>query len=305
MKVGSHEITVSNREKIFFPNDGVTKGDVIDYYQKIADVILPHTRGRPISMERYPDGIGEEGFYQKELPGYFPDWVDRARVDVREEGSQLQVVCDTAATLVFLADQGCITPHTWLSRTDRLGFPDKMIFDLDPPGDDFEPVRRAAFLFRDLADELEMPSYAMTTGSRGVHVVIPLDRGSDYDSVRNYAQAMAESLASRHTGTLTTDIRKERRHGRLFLDTLRNAYGQTSVPPYALRARDGAPVATPVTWDELDDPGLNSRTYTIANIFRRLGQKGDPWEGIYSHAISLESRVEALRERSGLSRWKG
>jgi bifunctional non-homologous end joining protein LigD len=305
MKVGSHEIALSNKEKIFFPRDGLTKGDVIEYYRKIAEVMLPHIRGRPISMERYPDGIGGEGFYQKDLPGYFPDWIDRARVDLKEDGSQFQVVCEDAETLVFLADQGCITPHTWLSRKDRLNFPDKMIFDLDPPGDDFEPVRRAAFLLKDFSDELEMPSYAMTTGSRGLHVAVPLDRTSDYDAVRNFAQAMAESLASGHAGTLTTDIRKEKRHGRLFLDIFRNAYGQTSVPPYALRARNGAPVATPVTWDELQDPGLHSRTYTIGNILRRLGQNGDPWEGIYSHGISLESRVEMLQERTGLSRWKG
>jgi bifunctional non-homologous end joining protein LigD len=304
MKVGSHEIAVSNREKIFFPEDGLTKGDIMDYYLAIADIMLPHTRGRPISMERYPEGIGGEGFYQKELPGYFPDWVDRVSVDLKEDGSQFQVVCEKKATLVFLADQGCITPHTWLSRRDHLTFPDKMIFDLDPPDEDFDPVRRAAFLLKDFADELGMLSYAMTTGSRGLHVVIPLDSFQDFDSVRNFAQAMAESLASRHSATLTTDIRKEKRRGRLFLDTLRNAYGQTSVPPYAVRARNGAPVATPLSWDELQDPELHSRTYTIKNIFRRLSRKQDPWKDIYSHGISLASQGGKLREQPDLSHWK-
>jgi bifunctional non-homologous end joining protein LigD len=304
VKVGSHEIAVSNREKVFFPDAGLTKGDLIDYYLAIADMMLPHTRGRPISMERYPEGAGKEGFYQKEIPGYFPDWVDRAGVELKEGGSQFQVVCEQAATLVFLADQGCITPHTWLSRKAHLHLPDKMIFDLDPPGDDFEPVRKAAFLLKDFADELEMPSFVMTTGSSGLHVVVPLDAKEDFDAVRNFTQSMAESLASRHSATLTTEIRKEKRKGRIFLDTLRNAYGQTSVPPYAVRARNGAPVATPLSWDELHDPDLHSRTYTLKNIILRLSNQKDPWRDIYSRGISLASREENLREKTGLSRWK-
>ncbi len=304
MQVGPYRIEVSNPGKVFFPGDRYTKGDIIEYYQKIGETMLPHLRGRPISMERYPDGIGGEGFYQKEIPGYFPNWVDRARVELKDDGSQFQVTCEKTATLVFLADQGCITPHTWLSRNGHLNFPDKMVFDLDPPGSDFEPVRKAAFLLRDFADELEMPSFVMTTGSRGLHVVIPLDAGEDFDAVRNFAQAMAESLASRHGNLLTTEIRKEKRKGRLFLDTLRNAYGQTSVPPYALRARDSAPVATPLSWDELNDPDLHSRSYTLGNIFRRLGRKKDPWSDIYRNGLSLASRKEKLTEQTGLSRWK-
>jgi bifunctional non-homologous end joining protein LigD len=303
MKVGSHEITVSNRDKVFFPEPGLTKGDLIDYYLAIADVMLPHTRGRPISMERYPEGIGGEGFYQKEIPGYFPDWVDRVGVELKDGGTQFQVVCDLAATLVFLADQGCITPHTWLSRKENLHFPDKMIFDLDPPGDDFEPVRKAAFLLKDFADELMMPSFVMTTGSSGLHVVIPLNATLDFEAVRNFAQMMSESLASRHPETLTTDIRKDKRRDRIFLDTLRNAYGQTSVPPYAVRARAGAPVATPLSWEELQDPDIHSRTFTLRNIFRRLGEENDPWEKIYSQSISLAPQIEKMRKQTDLSRW--
>jgi bifunctional non-homologous end joining protein LigD len=278
MKVGSYDVEVTNPEKVFFPGDGLTKGDLIRYYREVADTILPHMRGRPISMERFPEGIGVEGFYQKEIPPYFPDWVDRVSVELKDDRSQFQVVCEKAATLVFLADQGCITPHTWLSRRERLDCPDKMIFDLDPPGEDFEPVRRAAFLVKEFADDLLMPSYVMTTGSHGLHVVIPLDASQDFDTVRAFAQAMAESLASRHAAGLTTEIRKEKRKGRIFLDTLRNAYGQTSVPPYAVRPRSGAPVATPLSWDELHDTALHAR-------------------------ISLAPLTDRLREQTGLSRW--
>jgi bifunctional non-homologous end joining protein LigD len=303
MRVGSYDIAVTNPEKVYFPADGLTKGDLIGYYLAVAEAMLPHLSGRPISMERFPEGIGGEGFYQKEVPDYFPEWVDRVSVELKDDRSQFQVVCEKAATLAFLADQGCITPHTWLSRKDELDHPDKMVFDLDPPGDDFEPVRRAAFLVKQFADELGMPSFAMTTGSHGLHVVIPLDAGQDFDVVRAFAQAMAESLASRHAATLTTEIRKEKRKGRIFLDTLRNAYGQTSVPPYAVRPRAGAPVATPVTWDELRDTSLHARSHTLRTIPDRLARTGDPWKEIYSRGISLASRTELLREKTGLSRF--
>jgi bifunctional non-homologous end joining protein LigD len=303
MRVGPYDIAVTNLEKVFFPEDGLTKGDLIGYYLSVADAMLPHMRGRPVSMERFPEGVGGEGFYQKEIPPYFPDWVDRVSVELKDDRSQFQVVCEKAATLVFLADQGCITPHTWLSRRERLHDPDKMIFDLDPPGEDFEPVRRAAFLLKEFADELRMPSYVMTTGSSGLHVVIPLDSTQDFDAVRTFAQAMATSLASRHAASLTTEIRKEKRRGRIFLDTLRNAYGQTSVAPYAVRPRAGAPVATPVSWDELRDTSLHARSYTLRTIPGRLSVMGDPWKEIYSQGISLASRTERLREQTGLSRW--
>ncbi len=303
MKVGAYDVAVTNQKKVFFPEDGISKGDLIGYYRDVADTMLPHMQGRPISMERFPEGIGGEGFYQKEVPPYFPDWVDRVAVELKGDRSQFQVVCDKAATLVFLADQGCVTPHTWLSRKERLGYPDKMIFDLDPPGDDFEPVRRAAFLLKEFTDDLGMPTYVMTTGSHGLHVVIPLDANQDFDAVRTFAQAMAESLASRHARGLTTDIRKEKRKGRIFLDTLRNAYGQTSVPPYAVRPRPGAPVATPLSWDELRDTSVKARSYTLRNGRERLEQEGDPWKEIYSQGISLASLAEKLREQTGLSRW--
>jgi bifunctional non-homologous end joining protein LigD len=298
MEIDGYEIGISRTDKLFFPGEGITKGDIVDYYARIADTMLPYMRGRPISMERFPDGIGEEGFYQKEIPDYFPAWVDRAEVRLKEgEGeTQPQVVCEKRATLVYLADQGCITPHIWLSRKDKLDRPDKMMFDLDPPGEAFAPVRIAALALKELLDALDIPSFVMTTGSRGVHVVVHLERGQRFAFVRTFARVVAEVLTARHPDTLTTEVRKEEREDRVFLDTLRNAYGQTSVTPYAVRARKGAPIAAPLDWDELKRRELHSQSYTITNIFRRLGQKEDPWKGIFRHAISLETRLEALEE---------
>lgn len=286
--VDDRTISLSNLDKIFFPDDGVSKGDLIDYYRRIAGVMLPHMAGRPISMQRFPDGIAGEGFYQKEAPAYFPEWVERAQVWVEEEENrQPQVVCSNTATLVYLANQACITPHVWLSRRDKLYYPDRMVFDLDPPDGDFGPVRSAARAMRKALDANGLKSFVMTTGSRGLHVVVPLAREVEFDEVRKAARRLAEQVAGEAPDRLTVEMAKVDRQGRLFLDYLRNSYGQTTVAPYAVRAKPGAPVATPLDWDELDDTGLNAQSYTIQNIFRRLGQKDDPWRDMREQAQSL------------------
>ncbi len=293
--VDNRTLHVGNLEKVFFPDDGITKGDLIDYYARIAETMLPHLRDRPLSLQRFPDGIEEEGFYQKEIPDYFPSWIGRAQVTVKEDRrSQAQVVAGDAPTLAYLADQGVVTLHGWLSRATRLDYPDKLIFDLDPPDDDFEQVRAAAFILRDILRELELAPFVMTTGSRGVHVVIALNAEADFDSVRTFAKGCAKLLAHRHPSQLTTETRKDKRQGRLFLDYLRNAYGQTGVIPYTVRARPGAPVATPLDWDELHDSSLTSQSYTLKNIFRRLGQKTDPWQTFTRHGASLTDAEEKL-----------
>lgn len=287
--VDNQTIHLSNLEKVLFPGEGITKGDLIDYYQRMAEVMLPHMAGRPISMQRFPDGIAEEGFYQKEAPAYFPEWIDRVQVWVREEESQQpQVLCNNAATLVYLANQACITPHVWLSRQDRLEYPDRLIFDLDPPNDAFEPVRNAALALREALRAQGLVSFVMTTGSRGLHVVVPIARESTFDNVRGVAHRLVEQLARRAPDRLTVEMAKADRQGRLFLDYLRNAYGQTTVAPYAIRAKPGAPIATPLDWEELGDTSLHSQSYTLKNIFRRLGQKADPWRDIREQAQSLK-----------------
>ena len=291
---GSLTVETSREGKVLFPDDGLTKGDLIAYYERIADVMLPHIEGRPLTMHRFPDGIGEEGFYQKEMPDYFPDWFDRVKIEKREGGTQTQVTCENTASLVYLANQACITPHIWLSRADDLERPDRIIFDLDPPDDDFAPVREGAFRLRGLLNELDLPSFAMLTGSRGVHVVIPIQRGPDFETGRRFARAVAKKLADHFPDELTVEQRIAKRGERLFLDTARNAYGQTAVAPYALRALRGAPVATPVDWSEMRDGDLRASSYSVNNIFRRLSQKPDPWKDIRRFAEALEGRLELL-----------
>lgn len=284
--VGNHAIDLSNLDKVFYPEAGVSKGDVIDYYEGIAEVMLPHLEDRPLSMKRYPDGLSGEGFFQKEIGDYFPDWIDREKIQ-KSGGSNTQVICNTKATLVYLANQACLTPHVWLSRRSHLDKPDRMVFDIDPPGDDFSAVRRAAQQVADVLQELDLPVYYQTTGSKGVHVVVPLQSRDSFDDVRKFAADLAELVANRHASDLTTAVRKEKRQGRVFLDTNRNAYGQTMVAPYSLRAREGAPIATPITANELGRSDLHARSYTIKNISRRLAQREDPWKDINRHAHTL------------------
>jgi bifunctional non-homologous end joining protein LigD len=297
IKIGSRTIQADHLDKVIFPEEGITQGDLVDIYRKLAGTLLPHLEDRPLTMQRFPDGIDDQGFYQKEAPDYFPDWITRVSITVKGEGiEQPQVICDKEATLVYWIDQELVTPHVWLSRVNKLDHPDKLVFDLDPPNTDFAPVRTAAEYLHDLLEELGMVSFVMTTGSRGAHVVVPLDGCADFDAVREFAHNVAHVLARRHSDRLTVETRKEKRGDRLFLDYLCNAYGQTSVAPYAVRARRGAPVATPLDWGELSNSKVHSQSYTVKNILRRLGQKTDPWKGMMRHARSLSEPKHRLEE---------
>jgi bifunctional non-homologous end joining protein LigD len=299
INVSGRSIEISHPDKVFFPKAGFTKGNIADYYQRIAPTMLPYLQGRPLSMQRFPDGIKGSGFYQKERPDYFPDWIASAQIEVKEDDSrQEQVVCNDAASLVYLADQGVITPHRWLSHADQIKKPDLLIFDLDPPEGDFEAVRFAARRLHDLLDEIEMESFVMTTGSQGLHVVTPLKPKATFDETRQFARNLGEQLAQRYPDRLTLETRKDERKGRLFLDYLRNAYGQTAVTPYALRPITGAPIATPLSWDELDDGDLGSQSYTLDNIFRRLGHKDDPWKEMPRSAVDLENARHRLSDHA-------
>jgi len=295
-RFGPYSVTLEREEKVLFPGEEITKGALIRYYDDVANVILPHLRDRPLTLQRFPDGIEKEGFYQKEAPDYFPDWISRAPVPLAGEGSQEQVLAGNRATLVYLANQATITPHVWLSRLDEPDTPDRMVFDLDPAGDDFTLVRAAARALNRILDAVGLTPFFMTTGSDGGHVWVPLRRKTGFDEVRAFARTVAECLAQANPERFTTRPRKGARKGRLYLDVGRNARGQTAVAPYAVRARPGAPVATPLAWEELDRKGLDSRTFNLRSIPRRLGQQPDPWKGMGRRAGSLSRARERWKE---------
>jgi bifunctional non-homologous end joining protein LigD len=233
----------------------VTKHALAQYYSSVADVMLPYLRDRPINMQRFPDGNG-------------------------------------ARALVYVANQACVTPHTWLSRTATLDRPDQLVFDLDPSRDDVSEVRRAALLTRDVLDDLGLTSYVKTTGSRGYHAVVPLRPGDDFDAVREFARDVAEHLAGRDPDLLTVEQRKDKRGDRVYVDVMRNGYGQTAVPPFAVRARPGAPVSTPIVWDEVED--VEPDQFTVANLADRLAKTEDPWRGFRRHAQGLGKARKTL-----------
>ncbi|QQC92282.1 non-homologous end-joining DNA ligase [Streptomyces alfalfae] len=254
--------------------EGHTKADLFDHYRSVAPFMLPHLRGRPLMLERHPDGVTGPRFMQKDTPDHYPEWIRRAEV-AKQGGTVTHTVCDDTATLLFLADQACVTLHRWLSRTGEIDHPDRLVFDLDPAKDDFAAVRDAARLLGGLLDDIGLPYALMTTGSRGLHVVVPLNGRHDFDDVRGFAKDVADTLAAAHPDQLTTAARKEARGDRLYLDVQRNAYAQTAVAPFSVRAAPGAPVAMPIAREQLDDPAVHARHWTIDNALEQA--RSDPW----------------------------
>jgi len=291
---------VSHKDKILFPESGITKSELVYYYEQIADHMLPYLKDRPLTMHRFPSGIGKEGFYQKNASDYFPDWIKTIKIKKRD-GWVNHVICDTKETLVYLANQGTITFYIALTKVDKLDYPDKFIFDLDPSNGDFEPVVGGAKILRKLLEtDLGLMTYLMTTGSQGLHVVIPLDHTEKFDDVHDFAKSIANYLVNTNPGKFTTAMRKDQRKGRLFLDYLRNSYAQTAVCPFSVRAFEGAPVATPIDWEELENGIHSSQAYNINTIFDGLTRKVDPWKDFDKHAKNLsgaKKELEKLMER--------
>ncbi|MFC8984288.1 non-homologous end-joining DNA ligase [Streptomyces sp. NPDC014603] len=314
VRAGRRSVRIRRPDKVFFPGGRgtpeYTKGDLADYHRAVAPYLLPHLRGRPLMLDRRPDGIDGPAFMQKNTPEHYPEWITRIEVG-KEGGTVTHTVCDDTATLLHLVDQAAVTLHRWLSRagpsrsrqgrdgTDPLERPDRLVFDLDPSGegrDAFETVRWTARVLGELLDELRLPSALMTTGSRGLHVIVPLDRGQDFDAVRAFARDVADTLAAAHPDRLTTAARKKDRGDRLYLDVQRNAYAQTAVAPWTVRALPGAPVAAPVPWEQLDDPELHARRWTLADAVEHA--RTDPWGGLLRRGRALgpaRRRLDALR----------
>ncbi len=298
LHVGKRAIIITNPDKILFPKSGITKLEMVEYYQRIAPVMVPHLKNRPISMQRFPEGIGHEGFFQKDASDYFPSWIKRVEVEKGDTSKVVShVLCNDAATLVYLASQAVITPHIWLSTVNRLNYPDRIIFDFDPSGKDFSQVCKAAKLFKAFLEELGLAPFVMTTGSRGLHVNIPIKRELLFDDVRQIARDIAAVMVKQYPKLLTLEVRKEKRKGKIFVDYLRNAWAQTAVAPYAMRAREKAPIATPLGWKEVNS-SLTPQKYNLSNIFKRISRIGDPWEDIDQYAKSVKrvgKELESLK----------
>jgi bifunctional non-homologous end joining protein LigD len=287
LRAGRRQVRISSPEKVLFPEDGITKLDVGRYYADVDAAMRPHIAERPLNLWRWNRGIHGERIVQQEAPRGLPEWVRTAPVDKRGGGTVSHVV-GGPHVCVALAQLNCITPHAWTSRADRPDQPDRIVFDLDPPeGVAFDTVREAALAMGELLRERGLEPFAMTTGSKGIHVVAPLRRGRTSAEVREAARVLGAELAAARPHTLTTEWRKDKRDGRILVDTARNTYAQTVVAPYAIRALPTAPVATPLEWPELSDGTLTARRWTLRTIGARLAERGDPWADIRRAARAL------------------
>ena len=283
VRAGRRRVRISSADKLLFPADGITKTELAAYYAQIAPAMAPHVRDRPLNLWRWNRGIEHDVVVQQEIPRGAPEWVRRVRVARRRGGSVCHAVGGEAATLVWLANLNCITPHVWTARADRPDHPDRLVFDLDPPGEDagahFPAIRAGARELGALLRELGLAGFAMTSGSRGLHVVAPLRRRADSDDGARRRGRDRRDACGAAAGTLTTAWRKEKRGGRVLVDVARNTYAQTTVAPYAVRALPGAPVATPLAWEELEDPELHPRRWTLASVPARSPSAATPGRG--------------------------
>lgn len=292
LRFGRVTVETSNETKVFFPDDGITKGDLIDHHLAVADRMLPHLRGRPLSFQRFPDGISKQGFFQKDAPKHYPDWIETAAVS-KKDGVNRHVVAERAATLAYLANNGVVTIHGALSRGSELRKPDRVIFDLDPSVDDFGLIVDGAHAVREVLEGVGLVCFLQTTGSRGVHVVSPIKPERDFDEVGAFAREVAGLVVRRDPDSFTVEHRKNKRGDRLLIDYFRNQYAQTVVMPYSVRAKPGAPIAMPIEWKELKSLPEGARTFTVRNVARRLAGK-DPWASMSRRARSLDRPIRRL-----------
>ena len=288
---------ITHPEKVLFPDDGITKGELAAYYEAVADVMVPHIKNRPITMERYPAGIGKLGFFQKDVSKGFPAWLKRVRVPKKGGSLHHPLVTDTRS-LLWLANQNAVTLHVWPSRAPKLLNPDICVFDLDPAKNEPEVLRRVTLALRDLLDELGLPSWVKTSGSKGFHVVVPLDAKASFGTVAGFAHAVGRLMVERDPKHLTQEFSKADRAGRIYVDTGRNGWSATFSAPYTVRAKPGAPVSAPCTWDEVERGTAGPQTFTLRDVPARVAKIGDVWGDLLKARRSLTRAIARLKRNS-------
>jgi bifunctional non-homologous end joining protein LigD len=298
VRAGKRELRLSNLDKLFWPEEGITKGDLVDYYRVVAPVLVPHLRGRPFTMRRYPDGAFGKVFFQKDAPSHMPDWIKRYRTVVTprtggEREIELPLVDDELA-LLWMVNMGCIDMNPWYSRVDRPDRPDFVLFDLDPtPEVPWSQTVEVALILKGLLDGLGLASYPKTSGGKGFHVLVPLDRRSTYDDTRAFAEHVAGVVAAGYPKLATTAWAKSKRLG-VLIDANQNGMGKTIASVYSVRPHPGAPVSTPLAWDEVDER-LDPHAFTMGAVLDRVARRGDLYEGLLRTRQSLSKALRELR----------
>jgi bifunctional non-homologous end joining protein LigD len=295
---GGRTLRLSNLDKPFWPDEGITKGDLVAYYRDLAEVVVPHLRQRPFTMKRYPDGWQGGHFFQKQAPSHMPDWIPRSAQPASTREGEEKIIeyalVNDELALMWMANMGCIDLHAWSSRVDKPERPDWVMFDLDPSeGATFEDVVAVARLVKDTLDLLELASFPKTSGSRGIHVLVPVARRHTFPQAREFASIVAGALARAHPGLVTTEWSKAKRKG-VLVDANQNRHGATNATVYSVRPRAGAPVSTPLTWDEVRD-GLDPAAFTMEAVLDRVARDGDLFAGVLDGKQSLTAALGALR----------
>jgi bifunctional non-homologous end joining protein LigD len=285
---------ITHPEKILFPDDGISKGELAAYYEAIAPVMLPHLVRRPVTMERFPAGIGQKGFLQKDVSKGFPEWLERVEVPKKDGVVHHPIVTNTRS-LLWVVNQNCITPHVWTSRAPNVYYPDLCVFDLDPSVDDQNMLRAAALAVRDQLDELGLPCWVKTSGSKGFHIAVPLDGKANMGEVAKFAHTVGTLLAKRDPDTFTQEFHKVNRGRKILIDTGRNDYSATHAAAYAVRAKPGAPVSAPCTWEELAKGKVEPRTFNLKNMAERIEDVGDLWSDMKKRRRSLKRATAKLK----------
>ena len=281
---------ITHPEKVLFPDDGITKGDLAAYYETVAPLMVPLIAGRPVTMERYPSGIGEKGFMHKDVSRGFPAWLERIEVP-KKKGTVHHALASDTRSLLWMVNQNTITFHVWPSRLPDLSQPDVCVFDLDPASDDPAVLCAAALDLRTLLDSLGLESWIKTSGSKGYHIVVPLESGQDMGRVARFAHRVGAALVARDPDHLTQEFSKADRGGRMLVDTGRNGYSATFAAPYTVRAKPGAPISTPCTWEEVERGEANPRSFTLRTLPARLGTTPDPWAGMRPQSLTEAARM--------------
>jgi bifunctional non-homologous end joining protein LigD len=284
---------ITHPDKLIFPADGITKAELASYYEAVAPVLLPHLRGRPVTLERFPAGIEQKGFIQKDVSRLAPAWLERVAVP-KKDGTTTYALVNDERALLWVVNLNTVTPHVWVARAPALDAPDLCVFDLDPSRDDAEALRAAALSVRALLDELGLPSAIKTSGSKGFHIVVPLDGSATYEAVWRFSHAAGTALVKRHPDVFTQEFIKADREGRILIDTGRNGFGATFAAAYAVRPRPGAPVSMPCGWDEVTGGEVSPRTFTLRNVPERVARSGDAWASLHDRPLSLTSAAEKL-----------
>jgi bifunctional non-homologous end joining protein LigD len=298
LRRGRRELRLSNLDKLFWPEEGITKSDLLAYYREVAPALVPHLRGRPFTMKRYPDGWQGKHFFQKQAPAHMPDWIRRAPFPASTRAGDRRVIeyalVDDELALLWMVNMGCIDLHTWASRADRPERPDWVVFDLDPSDDaGFDDVIAVARLVREALELLGLDSYPKTSGSRGIHVLVPIARRHTFAEARELATVVAGALARAHPGLVTTEWARTKRRG-VLVDANQNAPGKTTASVYSVRPRAGAPVSAPLRWEEVR-PGLDPATFTMDAVLDRVARDGDLFAGVLAGKQSLAKALRALR----------